>query len=128
MRTTWAPDAGGCTMARSLIVLAVMAAASGVAVATASAPAAAAPASASGKKATPAAPVKLVDINSASRAQLKTLQGIGDAEASKIIAGRPYLSKAELVNKDVLQVGPYLSIKHQIIAVQKNPPKSKPQP
>jgi len=115
-------------MARSLIVLAVMAAASGVAVATASAPAAAAPASASGKKATPAAPVKLVDINSASRAQLKTLQGIGDAEASKIIAGRPYLSKAELVNKDVLQVGPYLSIKHQIIAVQKNPPKSKPQP
>jgi DNA uptake protein ComE-like DNA-binding protein len=72
------------------------------------------------------APVKRIDINSASRKELKTLPGIGDAEADRIIAGRPYLSKAELANRSVLPVGPYLSIKNQIIALQKNPPKAKP--
>jgi|GEM_PF-4587416 len=70
-------------------------------------------------------PVKRIDINSASRKELKTLTGIGDAEADRIVAGRPYLSKAELVNRNVLPVGPYLSIKNQIIALQKNPPKAK---
>ena len=67
----------------------------------------------------------LVDINGASRAQLKTLPGIGDAEANKIIAGRPYLSKAELVTKNVIATGPYLSLKDRIIAMQKSAPKPK---
>jgi DNA uptake protein ComE-like DNA-binding protein len=71
-------------------------------------------------KKAPAAPVKLVDINSASRKELKTLPGIGDAEAEKIIANRPYLSKTELVGKNVLPIGPYLSLKNKIIAKQKN--------
>lgn len=71
-------------------------------------------------KAAPAAPAKLVDINSASRKELKTLPGIGDAEAEKIIANRPYLSKTELVGKNVLPVGPYLSLKNKIIAKQQN--------
>jgi DNA uptake protein ComE-like DNA-binding protein len=89
-------------------------------------PAATAPVPA--KKAASAAPAKLIDINSASRAQLKTLTGIGNTEADKIIAGRPYLTKAELVTKQVIPTGPYLSIKYQIVALQKSPPKSKPQP
>jgi DNA uptake protein ComE-like DNA-binding protein len=66
-----------------------------------------------------AAPVKLVDINSASKAELKTLPGIDDALADKIIAGRPYVSKAVLVTGKIITPGEYLSIKKQIIAKQK---------
>ena len=67
----------------------------------------------------PGAPVELIDINSASRDQLKTLPGIGDAQAQKIIAARPYFSKADLATKDVLPTGVYLSLKDRIIAKQK---------
>jgi len=62
----------------------------------------------------------LVDINSASRQQLKKLPGIGNAEADRIVAGRPYLSKADLVSSKAIPAGTYLSIKHSIIA---KPPK-----
>jgi DNA uptake protein ComE-like DNA-binding protein len=62
---------------------------------------------------------KLVDINSASKVELKKLRGIGDAEADRIIAGRPYLSKAHLVTHKVIPQGIYEPIKNQIIAVQK---------
>ncbi len=68
---------------------------------------------------------KLVDINSASREQLKTLPGIGDAEAAKIIAGRPYLSKADLASNKILPTGVYLSIRKLIIAKQTGIPKAK---
>lgn len=60
----------------------------------------------------------VVDINSASRKELMTLPGIGPAEADRIIKNRPYRTKAELVNKGVLQVGPYLSIRYQVAAIQ----------
>jgi len=66
-----------------------------------------------------AAPVTLVDINSASRAQLKKIPGIGNAEADKIIAGRPYLSKAHLVTRNIISGTHYAQIKDQIIARQK---------
>lgn len=65
----------------------------------------------------PAAAAPLVDINRASRAQLKTLPGIGNAEADRIVAGRPYLSKADLVSNQVLPAGVYLSIKTRIVAL-----------
>jgi DNA uptake protein ComE-like DNA-binding protein len=65
-------------------------------------------------------PAKPIDINSASRAQLKTLPGIGDAEADKIIAARPYLSKADLASRNVIPTGTYLSLKNRIIAKQKS--------
>lgn len=71
------------------------------------------------KPAAPSAAVKLVDINSASRKELKTLPGIGDAEAARIVANRPYASKTELVGKEVLPMGPYLSIKSRIVALPK---------
>ena len=60
---------------------------------------------------------KQIDINSASREQLKTLPGIGDAEAGKIIAGRPYNTKADLVGRKVLPEGLYISIRYRIKAV-----------
>ena len=72
--------------------------------------------------ATPAAPTVVehyVDINSAGRQELMTLPGIGRAEADKIIAMRPYLTKTELVTKGVLPTGPFMALKHQIVAMQK---------
>lgn len=73
------------------------------------------------KKKAPAAPVKLIDLNSASRDELKKLPGVGDVEADKIIAARPLLTKAELVTRDILGAGPYLSLKHLVVALQKPP-------
>jgi DNA uptake protein ComE-like DNA-binding protein len=71
-----------------------------------------------GEKANVAA-LKGVDINSASKAELKALPGIDDARADKIISGRPYLSKAFLVTRNIIPAGVYQSIKNRIIARQK---------
>jgi len=60
-----------------------------------------------------------IDITSASREQLKTLPGIGDIEADRIISGRPYHSKADLAEREVIPVGVYLSLKGRIVATQK---------
>ena len=60
----------------------------------------------------------LVDINSASKAQLSALPGIGDKYSDKIIAGRPYANKSQLVSKKVLPQGVYSKISGMIIAKQ----------
>ena len=62
------------------------------------------------------AKIKPVNINSASAEQLKKLPGIGDAEAAKIIAGRPYGSKAWLVTNNIISEGLYDSLKTLIAA------------
>ena len=61
----------------------------------------------------------LVDINTANRTELKRLAGIGDAEADRIIAGRPYLSKADLVTRGIVSPGVYESLKKRVIAKPK---------
>ena|SRR5271157_5533151 len=60
----------------------------------------------------------LVDINSATKAQLSALPSIGDKYSDKIIAGRPYANKSQLVSKKVLPQGVYSKISGMIIAKQ----------
>jgi competence protein ComEA len=70
---------------------------------------------------TPAASTQassLVDINSATKDQLSALPGIGDKYSDKIIAGRPYANKSQLVSKKVLPQGVYNKISSMIIAKQ----------
>jgi competence protein ComEA len=69
----------------------------------------------------PAAPQPvLVDINSASRDELKKLPGIGNAEADRIIAGRPYLSKAHLQTRNIVSPGAYQGLRERVVARQKD--------
>ena len=61
---------------------------------------------------------KLVDINSATATELRHLPGIGEAEAAKIVAGRPYGVKTELLDRQIVPQATYDTIQKLITARQ----------
>ena len=63
----------------------------------------------------------VLDLNSASKEDLMKLPGVGDATADKIIAGRPWKSRSELVSKNVCTKANYEKFQHMVTAKQPAP-------
>ena len=76
-------------------------------------------ASTSDVRSTAAAPkADVVDINSATASELKMLPGVSEGDATKIVQGRPYTDKSQLVSKKVVSEATYDKIKDHVVAKQ----------
>ena len=71
------------------------------------------------------APVTLVDVNTASKADLVASLGIDEAAAQRIIDGRPYARKGDLVSKKILPAATYAKVRNKITAKHMMKSKSK---
>jgi DNA uptake protein ComE-like DNA-binding protein len=103
---------------RSLAVVTFLAGSTAFAQAKPATRPAPAPGPAAAAKAPPAAKAAPVDINTATAAELEAFPGIGKAYAAKIIGGRPYANKLQLVQKKILTQAMYDMLKDRLIAKQ----------
>jgi DNA uptake protein ComE-like DNA-binding protein len=67
----------------------------------------------------PAAAATLIDLNSADKAELLKLPGVGEVTAEKIIKARPFSNKSQLVSKGIVGQKVYSKISGMVIAKQK---------
>jgi competence protein ComEA len=105
-------------LAVSVLTLASALSSSSVVVAQASQPASKPEAMATPAQMAKAANGEKLDLNTATKDQLKALPGIGDVYSQKIIDGRPYRTKLDLVHRKIISQSLYDKIKDQIIAKQ----------
>lgn len=111
-------------MAQIAVLVFALSLVSGVSAAQVSSGQASSTMSAAGQMAKSA--MEKLDINSASLDQLKALPGIGDAYSQKIVEGRPYRTKLDLVRKKIIPQSTYDKIKEMIIAKQPKAGKTAP--
>lgn len=64
-----------------------------------------------------------LDLNTATKAELIALPGVGEAIAAKIVAARPFKAKDELVSKGIVTEAAYAKFKDMVIAKQAAPKK-----
>ncbi len=108
-----------------MLAASVAFAATAVPAASAAAPAARPAATAAASAATAAAPAasaaaaNLVDLNSATKAELMKLPGIGEAISDRIIKARPFANKSQLLSKGLVSKAVYDKLSRLVIAKKK---------